>query len=268
MKKALITAALVALTSPALAQSNAGTAPPEGGAAGATSATSAAPLRFGRDKEYSVGFRSWMFIIPGWIPGLFAYSEPGWSGVLTPAIGPEFVYRRGNLDVVVGIQYTGLQAADGFFHGSNEGEQATERVKSSLWGLYANALFLWNVRPTDWFEFQYGAGLGLGYIGGDLYRVQVFRNGGSGPFLDCAGPGSPGAVAPTGVRYCDSANNHYGSYTEPSVFDGGSLPRVLPWISLPHLAMHFRPHRNVDIRVDGGFALIGFYTGIAAHYVF
>jgi hypothetical protein len=136
-------------------------------------------------------------------------------------------------------------------------------VKSSLWALYANALFLWNVRPTDWFEFQYGAGVGLGYVGGTLYRNQVYRNPPpAGPYQDCQSQGVPDA------SYCDRANQHYGSYTEPYLTSGGSIPPVIPWISLPHLALHFRPHRNFDIRLDGGFALIGFYGGAALHYVF
>ncbi len=221
------------------------------------------PLRFGRSQEHSVGLRVWMFAVPSWMVGLFASVNDSWSGATNVAIGPEYTNRRGNLDVVIGLQYTGLQAEDGYFHGSSEGDIATERVKSSLWALYANALFLWNVRPTDWFEFQYGAGVGLGYVGGNLYRNQVYRNPPpAGPYQDCQAQGTPDGA------YCDRANQHYGSYTEPYLTSGGSIPPVIPWISLPHLALHFRPHRHFDIRLDGGFALIGFYGGAALHYVF
>lgn len=228
------------------------------------SSASAEPLRFGRSMEHSVGLRTWAFIVPSWMVGLFANVNDAWPGAVNLAIGPEYTYRRGNLDVVVGIQYTGLQAPDGYFRGTNEGDVATERVKSSLWALYANALFLWNYRPNDWFEFQYGAGVGLGYVGGDLYRVQVYRNPPpAGPYTDCQGRGIPDPA------YCDHANQHYGNYTEPRAIVGnGSIPPIVPWFSLPHLALHFRPHRHIDLRLDGGFALIGFYGGGALHYVF
>lgn len=223
----------------------------------------AEPPRFGRSMEHSAGVRVWMFAVPSWMVGLFASVNPEWGGATNLAIGPEYTYRRGNLDVVIGLQYTGLQAADGYFHGSNEGDIATERVKSSLWALYANALFLWRVRPTDWFEFQYGAGVGLGYVGGDLYRTQVYRNPPpAGPYQDCQAQGTPDP------SYCDRANQHYNGYTEPYLTSNGSIPPVVPWISLPHLALHFRPHRHFDVRLDGGFALIGFYGGAALHYVF
>ena len=38
--------------------------------------------------------------------------------------------------------------------------------------------------------------------------------------------------------------------------------------SIPHLALHFRPHHNIDVRVDGGFGVTGFYGGLATHWVF
>ncbi len=231
--------------------------------------------RLGRSTEHSVGWRAWMFIVPSWMVGLFANVNPEWSGVLSIATGPEYVFRRGGLDVVLSLQYTGLGADPGYFHGKSEGDVATERVTSSLWGLYVNALFLWHHRFNDWFELQYGAGVGLGYVGGDLNRTQVYANGGGG-YTECdARPppgGTPGVITHGG--YCDTANNHYlysdgTRYSEGRLTDtNGSIPPVVPWISLPHLALHFRPHRNVDVRVDGGFALIGFYTGLAAHYVF
>jgi hypothetical protein len=220
--------------------------------------------------------RAWLFNVPSWMVGLFAEIQGDWSGPLTLAIGPEYTYRRGGIDIVVGIQYTGLGADPGFIHGNGETAIATERVQSSLWAVYGNALFLWHHRFNDWFELQYGVGVGLGYVGGDLYRTQVYDTGG-GSYAECDNMPPPGQrpALPTRGGYCDTANNHYvysdgTRYSEGRLTDtnSGSIPPVVPWLSLPHLALHFRPHRNVDIRLDGGFALIGFYGGLAAHYVF
>lgn len=260
---AAATAAMIAVSGTAAAQST-----PTNNVLAPTSTPTEEVPRFGRSMEHAAGLRTWFFTVPSWMVGLFANVNPEWSGATNIAIGPEYTYRRGSLDVVVGLQYTGLQAADGYFHGSSEGDQATERVKSSLWAFYANALFLWHVRAGDWFEFQYGAGVGLGYVGGDLYRNQVYRTTPGGSFADCRGPLMPGTVTSSGEAYCDRANNHYGSYTEPYLTSSGNIPPVIPWISLPHLALHFRPHRHFDIRLDGGFALVGFYGGAALHYVF
>jgi hypothetical protein len=49
---------------------------------------------------------------------------------------------------------------------------------------------------------------------------------------------------------------------------GGYVPLIIPWLSLPHMAFHIRPHRHFDIRLEGGFSLIGFYGGATAHAVF
>jgi hypothetical protein len=43
---------------------------------------------------------------------------------------------------------------------------------------------------------------------------------------------------------------------------------VVPWVSIPHLSLHFRPHRYLDVRLDGGFAVVGFYGGLATHFIF
>lgn len=263
MLGAAVTAGVLTLTSGAYAQQGAARTSLTPSELAATPAANTVNYpRFGRSTEHSVGFRTWAFIVPGWMVGLFANVNPEWSGALTLAAGPEYVFRRGGLDVVLSLQYTGFQTDSGYFRGKNEADIATERVQSSLWGLYANALFLWHHQFNDWFELQYGAGVGLGYVGGDLYRTQVYPSG-SG-YADCLGQGVPNG------SYCDRANNHYNGYTEGRLTDStsGSIPPVIPWISLPHIALHFRPHRNFDVRVDGGFALIGFYTGLAAHYVF
>lgn len=225
--------------------------------------------RFGRNLEHSVGFRFWLWNTPAWEVGLFVHIEPGWSGPLTPAVGPEYVYRKGNLDVVLGIQYQGMGADVGYFRGRNEADNALESVRSELYAVYANALFLWGTRFNDWFELQYGAGVGLGYLGGDLYRNQAYRDPRNQAISDCMGPGNPVVTSPGGF-YCGSDNNHYNGFTEPRLTSNpsGSIPPVLPWVSLPHVALHFRPHRYVDIRVDGGFGIVGFYGGLASHFIF
>ena len=123
------------------------------------------------------------------------------------------------------------------------------------------------VNPS-WFEIQYGTGVGLSAVGGDLYRTQVTPSAGGG-YQECS-QAERGRTA-----YCDASNDHYVNadgtrFSEPrlTASPSGSIPPVVPWLSIPHLALHFRPHRNFDVRVDGGFALIGFYSGVAMHYVF
>ena len=275
----------------ALAQTTAGdpgpsnTATPHPAPARSVTAAATGPRLFGRNEEHSVGARFWMWITPSWLPGAFAHVEGDWGGALTVSPGIEYVYRKGSLDLVIGAQYLGLGTGVGYLRGNNEGDIALERIQSSLWFANISGTFLWTVRINEWAEFQGGVGLMLGYTGGELNRTQVYREGVGGAIRECGtgslaggapqplpSPGGRPAV-PYAGNYCGTDNNHYlyndgTRYAERSIFDGGAIPRVLLLPSLPHLAFHFRPHRNFDIRVDGGFALAGFFGGLAMHYVF
>jgi len=226
------------------------------------------PPRFGRAVEHSLGLRTWAWNTPAWMVGLFAHVANDWSGPMTAAPALEYVYRKGALDLVVGLQYTSLSTTPGFLRGRDENDVALERVQSNLWTLSANVLFLWTSRINDWFEIQYGMGAGVSYVGGNLNRTQVYPNAAEpGGYAECNAPSNPRG------DYCDSSNNHYRNadgtrYAEPRLGSGGSVPPAVPWLSIPHVALHFRPHRHIDLRVDGGWAVIGFYGGLAAHYVF
>lgn len=234
------------------------------------------PPRFGRNIEHSLGARLWLWNTPVWMVKLFAHVANDWAGPLTVSPGLEYVYRRGALDIVVGLQYTNLATPEpnfGLVRGRSENDVALERIESQLWTFTANVLFLWGSRINDWFEIQYGMGVGVSAVGGNLYRTQVTPSG-TGGYRECRAPGDGAA------GYCDNSNNHYatfdangqvtGRFAETLTTDSnsGSVPPAVPWIALPHLALHFRPHRHFDVRVDGGFALIGFYGGLALHYVF
>lgn len=264
----LVVLAGVGLSSEALAQG--ATPHPASSAAASADPTLAPPpstqLRFGRNREHSVGFRVWMWNTPAWMVRIFTYANDDWSGPLTAAPALEYVYRRGDLDIVAGFQYTSLAADPAYMRGKNEGDIAMERVESRLWMLGLNAIFLWRMYGNDWFEFQLGMGVGVSYVGGDLYRTQVYPNG-TGGYNECQG------IAMPSVAYCDAGNRHYtdangNRFSEPRWPGDGSVPAVVPTFSIPHLALHFRPHHNIDVRVDGGFGVIGFYGGLATHWVF
>ena len=231
-------------------------------------------MRHGVDK--SVGFRLWVMSVPTLIVGQFAHIEPGWPGATSVAAGPEFVYRTDGLDIVLAGMYVGYQAPAGYFRGTNEMPNATERVESELQGIFVTAHFLKGIRFARVFELQIGAGIGVGYLFGNLYRSQAYsedRSNSASSWRDCDVPGGPGGAY---ADYCaNNDNQHFthpnggaARYAEPGIFAGGAVPTIMPWVSLPHVALHFRPIQNLDIRLEGGFAIIGFYGGGAIHFVF
>ncbi len=234
---------------------------------------------------YSLGWRFWYHAVPAFIPRLFAFVAEGWSGGGGVVTGPEFVYRNGSVDIVLGLQYAGYFADYGHFRGLNEPVVATEQVKADLWSIQFTSHFLYGIRAHRMFEVQIGAGIGAGGMGGTLNRYQAYETA-PGQFAACARTGgtsmAPGMLSESASEPCNNrVNNHFadrvdaqgrgtGGYAENNwvTSGGGYVPLIIPWLSLPHIAMHVRPHRNFDLRFEGGFSLIGFYGGATAHYVF
>jgi hypothetical protein len=236
---------------------------------------------------YSLGWRFWYQSVPGFIVGLFAKVLDGWGGGGGVATGPEFVYRNGAVEIMLGLQYAGYYAGYGTLHGLGEMQDAAEQIKVDLWSIQVTSHFMYGIRANRFFEFQIGAGIGAGGMGGTLNRYQAYETSpGSGRFAACAlnaaNSMAPGMGAATVREPCNQAvNNHFamnvdaqgrgtGGYAENNWVGtgGGFVPLIIPWLSLPHMAFHIRPHRNFDFRLEGGYSLIGFYGGGTAHYVF
>ncbi len=257
---------LMAAASELSAAPNAGQAPVTEPSAQAPVKAAEHPLLMDKERTFSLGWRFWVNGVPASIVRLFAYTDPAWGGMVNVATGPELVIRRDNLDIAVAAMYAGYQAPAGFFRGSREPPEDTERWESTLYAFFLTTHFLWGIRVNKMFEIQLGLGLGLGYLSGNLYRSQAYpTNAQQTTWEDC--------VSPTGgpPEYCaNNPNDHYtqNKATEPSMFKGGAIPTIMPWISIPHFGFHFRPHKNVDIRADVGWALISFYGGLSVHYVF
>ncbi len=235
---------------------------------------------------YSLGWRFWYHAVPAFIPKLFAFVADGWGGGGGVVTGPEFVYRNGPVDIVLGLQYSGYYADYGYFRGLNEPVAATEQVKVDLWSIQFTSHFLYGIRAHRMFEFQIGAGIGAGGMTGNLNRYQAHPSATPSGFAACAmnaaNSMAPGALGAGPSEPCNSnVNNHFaervdaqgrgtGGYSENNwvTSGGGYVPLIIPWLSLPHIAMHVRPHRHFDLRFEGGFSLIGFYGGASAHAVF
>lgn len=226
----------------------------------------------------SLGWRVWYQSVPGFIVGLFAKIEDGWAGGGGAITGPELVYRNGSVDIALAVQYAGYYAGTGHLHGLNEGINATEQIRADLWSVQVTSHFLYGIRANRYFEFQIGAGIGAGFMGGQLRRYQARPTPGTtSGFTACTQadrmPSEP-CNQNVNNHFADTADatTGYGSggYSENNwiASGGGYVPLIIPWLSLPHMALHFRPHRNFDFRLEGGFGLINFYGGGSIHYVF
>ncbi len=204
-----------------------------------------------------------------WIPKfMMTLFGDGGRTVSVPSVGPEFTIRKDGFEYVFAIQYSGYSMEQTPFKAKTDGETAWELVTANLKVLYLMTDFLWSTEIDPKFAVNYGAGLGLGLVFGDISRVQAFRpDGVTDPYnyQPCRAANHPSNSAGV-IPYCGSDNNHYQDYKEPSWANGGSKPIVFPWLAL-QTGLRWKPHRQFMARFDLGWNLLnGPFLGIAANY--
>jgi hypothetical protein len=118
-------------------------------------------------------------------------------------------------------------------------------------------------------SFQYGGGAGIGFVFGNLYRTQAYKE--DGIYKPCTGNHNPPVLVSGSMDfYCEddpdhAPNQHYPGYKEPSWANGGSKPIIFPWIAI-QTGIRWKPHRNFVARLDAGIGLGQVFFGIGADY--
>jgi hypothetical protein len=208
---------------------------------------------------YFVGMRARYGVIPKFMMSLFG---DGGTTVWIPSIGPEFTIRKNGFEYVMSIQYTSYAMDWVPFKAKTDPPASWELVKSSLKGLYFMTDLLWSTELHPTVAIDYGAGIGIAAVFGNLYRVQAYPpNGIVDPYsyLPCIGQKNP-------HDFCGTDNNHYPGYSEPSWANGGSKPILFPWLSV-QTGLRFKPHRHFMSRLDLGWNILnGPFIGIAGNY--
>ena len=224
---------------------------------------------------FFLGLRFRDIIVPEFMIRIFV---DGGRTVNVFTFGPEFVYRKDELEIVANLSYGDYSMKPTIMKGKDEDRNAFERVESDLKVIYGIIDILFEVweEPKGRVALLIGGGVGLGGVFDKLRRSQVAPNTGNDAdqdepdqWQDCTGNRAPATNAPDGSPWCDDENDHYAGYTEPSWANGGSKPFIYPWIALPQISFRYKPIKQFQARADLGFAISsGFYFGLGAHYGF
>ncbi len=199
---------------------------------------------------------------PGFMLGLFLDEH---TATNNPAFGLEFTYRKDNFEIITSVYYQRYEV-HGPFRGSGDADTETEIIDSDLFGIMASVDLMWGTQFNDYIGIQYGLGLGIGALLGDLRRTEAYPDG-NGGWAACDGLGQPNAT------YCDDVDGD-GDITGASGisqkwFNGGSVPNLYFRFAVPHLAIRIKPIHQLVFRIDGGFDLFsGFFTGAGVSYGF
>lgn len=234
---AVSVATLVALASPAAAQ--APTAEGEGAAelgyrpnegagllsddqAAAEDTEDAAPPQDATD-PHEIDSRDYYFLgafyrhsfIPTFILNLFTDES---TRARNPGAGLEFTMRKAGFDIIASLYYQRF-ATDGPFLAHNDPPGQVEFIESDLYTVMGGVTFLWSTPINDMFSFEYGMGLGVGIVGGDMRRTEAYPASGpgtAGHFAPCVSAGQAQPDAPFDSSRAASGLGSVGAYCEPT----------------------------------------------------
>ena len=204
-------------------------------------------------------------IVPTFMQQLFV---EGGATASNPAFGLEATHRKGNFDITMALWWASF-AFEAPYRGSGDPDTDMEIVDGNPSVIFASASFMWSTPFNDMFALEYGLDVGLGVVLGHVTRTEAYPTPGAGieGYTRCNGVGNPDP------SYCDGPSvrdgetgGHYG-VTARKWTDGGSVPNIVPWLGIPHIALRFKPVHQFMMRLDVGFGL-GFWFGVAANYGF
>lgn len=229
------------------------------------------------------------FFIPSGIFKLFVDEAPSVNG---PQPGIEFSVRKKGFEILASAFYSDF-GTTGPYRSKGDGLDETEIIHSKLKVVYGGVTFLWSTMFSKYIGLQYGVGLGVGVVLGDLIRTEAYPTVGGG-YAACQTPtagGQPGTARPgkpfdpTRVPafgdvsdWCNPAvatrpgdpppisnrdgqsGAHYGVKAR-RWSSGGSVPNV--WFrAAPQLSLRIKPIHQLVIRVDTGFDVFsGVFVG-------
>ncbi|MEM1417682.1 MAG: hypothetical protein AAGH15_22480 [Myxococcota bacterium] len=236
-----------------------------------------------------------------WTPNglLRVFADDAPRSIYNPAVGVELIIRKKGFDIIPSLFLQGYRT-QGPYRGRGDELTDQEIIISDLNAFMGGLAFLWSVEFNKYVSFQYGFDLGFGVTYGDLNRTEAYPTDLAPDAIEsetsydgwspCPGP-TPSD--PRRVAYCGpvdesegreiirdpitgealsnadgSEGEHYGINVR-RWSDGGGLPNVWFRLALPHLAIRFKPIKQVMVRVDAGFDLFsGPFVGVAGHVGF
>jgi hypothetical protein len=245
---------------------------------------------------YFLGVNYRVNLIPAFIINLFVDQGPNLVG--TSTIGLSFDYRKDHFSIIPGVNFSDYTLSPILFLQKNKDPTDPGNwgvVQSNLKAIYATVDLLWSVPliKTGQVDFEFGFAVGLGGVFGDLYNTWVSNTNTGGPsypnpvnsntpFYQCTQQAPPNGIAPGDgslPQGCNT-NNHQNAtisktgpgngYREPNWFGspGGSVPTIFPWLELPILGLRIKPIKELEMRLQGGFSITGFFFNFAAYYGF
>lgn len=229
---------------------------------------------------YFIGARYRGTIIPQAFENLFVN---GGKTFYSNTAGLEVDIRKDNFSIIPAISYTSYGTGGNvLFLQKNEQdiESNWSVVNSNLGAIYLTADLLWSAKVAPNVDFEYGFGVGLGVLFGNLQQNWVYATSANTPgalpgdngayYAPCPNVNTPPNNKDPGTG-CSPSNHTSGpakvnGYVDPYWTGGGSVPNIFPHISIPQLGLRFKFLKQLEARFGVGFSITGFWFGFSANY--
>lgn len=200
-----------------------------------------------KDLWYGAAARLRWVSVPKWLLNGFTKENVPLSSWAT---GLELFRRKGNFEFAIAFSYQNMSPPDGNWLGSSANPLTEVNfVHFDNFVMYGfDASLLWHTYINEWFGLRYGAGFGIGILGGHIIRTY-------------AGNGQCTAANAADTSVCKP-----GSGDQP--FTSGSVPPAVPILNVD-VGVNFRIPRakGLEVRLDGGF-YDAFFLGGAIAYAY
>ena len=208
--------------------------------------------------EYGLGIRLRHVSVPKGLIELFVEHSAGGSS--TNGVGVDFVRRRGNLELQLGMEFEHIEPGEGVWINKgdnvNTGDEAdyiisADRAGKSLGWFTVEFTFLNHAPINKYLAIRYGGGAGIGFITGELQHYDVV----------CA-PGTTNDNPEPGCKPIALGGTGGGGQT-PVAYD---FPPIFPVVNAIS-GVQIRPAPKAVINLEAGIRTMPF-IGLSAGYFF
>ncbi|HEY2899931.1 MAG TPA: hypothetical protein VGL59_05095 [Polyangia bacterium] len=213
------------------------------------------------DVSYGVAMRFRWVSVPAWMLNVFTKKNvPLGFTALPGAWAIEGFRRKQNFDIAVSVGYQAMSPPDGNWLGTGKDPAVdTDFVQFRNLGMVnADISFVWHAMFTDWIGMHYGAGLGVGFVTGNILRTSdsaACTDANLGDLtkchpvnIQCTPTSCPEAALAATSRNPPDTADHPSRFTDPDV------PSVIPIINAV-VGVDFRVPslRGWEAKIEGGF---------------
>jgi hypothetical protein len=221
---------------------------------------------------YAAGLHLHYLGVPGWLLSPFLDQHTSLNSL---GFGGQFVRRKGNLDIVLSLDFGFYSPNDGNYLGSGKNPNLdTHYVHfNNLNFLSADVSFYWVHDFLPWLALTLGGGVGIGVVLGDVFVVNnsnaVCSQANAGDPNQCYPIGNVGPVRPSDPMFqqkLEMTKSGNDTAVTPNYHASSDKPPVMVVVNFI-IGLRFKLQRHFEINLAGGFR-DGWIFGISPNYIF